>query len=239
MAKVALQLFSIKDIANERGIFSALQVAKALGYDGVELAGYKGKTVPEIKEELDRLGLEVAGAHINVQEIKNTPNIVEDLKLLGAYSICVPHYKIESLDDAIACGKAVNELAPIFKDTGIKFGYHNHATEYKEAGSKFYIDYIFEQCNMDEVFYELDTRHVAYAGFNPTVEAIKYSGKIPVLHARDFNGTDDCAVGEGVVDFKSVVKEANGVEWFVVENGNIGSNLEELRRSLIYLKENF
>ena len=46
----------------------------------------------------------------------------------------------------------------------------------------------------------------------------------------------DTAAGSGVVDFKSVDREANGIQAFVVENGNIGSNLDELRDSAAFLK---
>ena len=114
-----------------------------------------------------------------------------------------------------------------------------HESDFKEVGEKLLIDIILENCSPKNVFFELDCRHAAITNHNPIVEALRYSGRIPVLHARDTDMKKDVAVGDGVVDFPTVVKEAHGVEWLVVENGNIGSNLDELRRSAKYLKEIF
>lgn len=239
MKKIALQLYSIKDISAEKGIFEALKTAKELGYDGVEFAGFFDKSVVEIKAELDRLGLEAAGAHIGYDALaSDIDKTIADLKLLGAYSVCVPHYKFESKEDCIAARDKFEALGKKLTAAGIKFGYHNHTHEYSEIEGKQIIDYILE-ADKDAVFYELDTRHAALVHHNPVVEAIRYTGRIPVLHARDTDMTRDTAVGAGVVDFSAVVKEANCIEWFVVENENFGTNIEELRDSAKYLRENF
>lgn len=239
MKKVALQLFSIKDISTDKGIFESLKTAKELGYDGVEFAGFFDKSVEEIKQELDRLGLEVAGAHIKYDAIvADIDATIANLKLLGAYSVSIPWLTCNTKEDCIRAKENFEKLGKILATHGIKFGYHNHTAEYAEIDGRMIIDYLLD-ADKDALFYELDTRHAAISEHNPVVEAIRYSGRIPVLHARDTDMTNDTAVGDGVVDFPAVVKEANGIEWFVVENGNIGSNLEQLRKSAKYLKENF
>ena len=239
--KAALQLFSIKDISEGKGIFEALRIAKELGYEGVEFAGYFGKTPEELKSELDRLGLEVAGAHIHADGFadERIDETIKGLEILGAYSTCIPWYTIETAEQAASAGKLFDSIGKKVTAHGIKFGYHNHVKEYAEIDEKLIIDIILENSSPENLFYELDCRHAAISNHNPIVEAIRYSGRIPVLHARDTDMEKDVAVGCGVVDFPTVVKEANGVEWLVVENGNIGSNLEELRVSAEYLKEKF
>lgn len=239
--KTALQLYSIKDISESKGIFESLKTAKELDYDGVEFAGYFGKTPEELKAELDRLGLEVAGAHIRADAFLggNFDETIHGLKVLGAYCTCIPWYTIETAKQAEEAGKLFDEIGKKVTAHGIKFGYHNHESEFKEVGEKLLIDIILENCSPKNVFFELDCRHAAITNHNPIVEALRYSGRIPVLHARDTDMKKDVAVGDGVVDFPTVVKEANGVEWLVVENGNIGSNIEELRKSAEYLKANF
>ena len=51
--------------------------------------------------------------------------------------------------------------------------------------------------------------------------------------------TRDVAAGAGVVDFESLIKAAKETEYLIIENENIGKNLEELRQGCRYLKENF
>lgn len=237
MRQIALQLFSINNISKEKGLRETIRVAAELGYNSVEFAGYFGLTINEIKEELKKYNLSVAGAHIGITEFENNyEETVRGLKELGAYSACVPHAKFDTAEEWANFGKRLNTIGEKLRKDGILFGFHNHVIEFEELNGKKVIDIIFENCDPENVFFEFDTRHCAIAGVNPVSYAMKYAGRIPVLHARDTNMEKDTATGSGVVDFKSVDREANGINAFVVENGNIGSNLEELRDSAAFLK---
>ena len=237
MRQIALQLFSINNISKENGLRETLRVTAELGYNSVEFAGYFGLTIDEIKEELKKYNLSVAGAHIGISEFENNyEDTVKGLKELGAYSACVPHAKFDTAEEWANFGKRLNTIGEKLRKDGILFGFHNHVIEFEELNGKKVIDIIFENCDPENVFFEFDTRHCAIAGVNPVSYAMKYSGRIPVLHARDTDMKKDTAAGSGVVDFKSVDREANGIQAFVVENGNIGSNLEELRDSAAFLK---
>ena len=237
MRQIALQLFSINNISKEKGLRETLRVTAELGYNSVEFAGYFGLTIDEIKEELKKYNLSVAGAHIGISEFENNyEDTVKGLKELGAYSACVPHAKFDTAEEWANFGKRLNVIGEKLRKDGILFGFHNHVIEFEELNGKKVIDIIFENCDPENVFFEFDTRHCAIAGVNPVSYAMKYAGRIPVLHARDTNMEKDTATGSGVVDFKSVDREANGIQAFVVENGNIGSNLEELRDSAAFLK---
>ena len=237
MRQIALQLFSINNISKENGLRETLRVTAELGYNSVEFAGYFGLTIDEIKEELKKYNLSVAGAHIGISEFENNyEDTVKGLKELGAYSACVPHAKFDTAEEWANFGKRLNVIGEKLRKDGILFGFHNHVIEFEELNGKKVIDIIFENCDPENVFFEFDTRHCAIAGVNPVSYAMKYSGRIPVLHVRDTDMKKDTAAGSGVVDFKSVDREANGIQAFVVENGNIGSNLEELRDSAAFLK---
>lgn len=237
MRQIALQLFSINNISKEKGLRETIRVAAELGYNSVEFAGYFGLTINEIKEELKKYNLSVAGAHIGITEFENNyEETVRGLKELGAYSACIPYAKFDTAEEWANFGKRLNVIGEKLRKDGILFGFHNHIIEFEEFDGKKIIDIIFENCDPENVFFEFDTRHCAIAGVNPVSYAMKYAGRIPVLHARDTNMEKDTATGSGVVDFKSVDREANGIKAFVVENGNIGSNLDELRDSAAFLK---
>lgn len=235
--KIGLQLFSIKNISEERGLCETLKKAGQLGYDSVEFAGYFGLAVDEILRELDKNNLEVAGIHQGVDSLRNDfDETLKTAKALGAYSFCVPWFSADTIDEYKKFGKELEEYGKRFNDEGIVFGYHNHAHEFKAIDGTMPIDAILENCSGENVFFEMDTRHIVVAGQDPVEYAKKYSGRIPVLHARDNNGTADCAVGDGKVDFPNVLKNAGKINVFVVENENFGKNEDELADSVKYLK---
>ena len=46
--KIGVQLYSIHDITDEKGIKTALCAASVLGFDGVEFAGFGGLSAEEM-----------------------------------------------------------------------------------------------------------------------------------------------------------------------------------------------
>ena len=238
--KYGLQLYSIKTISQAKGLRESLKKAKEYGYDCVEFAGFFGLTADEVCEELKKNGLETAGIHYSYADIKNDPKAaVEFSKSIGAYSVCIPWINFDSAEKWVDFGKEINEYGKMFNDAGILFGFHNHVHEFEPIDGQLPIDLILENSDSKNVFFELDTRHAAIAGCDPVKYAEKYKGRIPVLHARDTDGVNDCAVGKGIVDFPGVAKAAGDIKIFVVENENFDKNEQELIDSAKYLRENF
>ncbi|MEM2794876.1 MAG: hypothetical protein QXY49_03360, partial [Thermofilaceae archaeon] len=60
--KIGLQLFSIRE-ACARDLPGTLEAVAEMGYEGVEFAGYYGRSASELRELLDKFGLEPAGTH--------------------------------------------------------------------------------------------------------------------------------------------------------------------------------
>lgn len=238
--KTGLQLYSIKDIREEKGIKETLKAASVLGFDGVEFAGWDDLTGEELKAELEKYNLVCCGAHLALSLLQERHDeFVGILKTVNAPSVCVPWMNFDNAEGWAKFGKDMNEMGKILASEGIRLGYHNHKQEYIEYDGKLAIDILLENCDPEYVFFEFDTRHTILAGQSPVGYAEKYSGRIPFLHARDTDMTHDTAVGAGVVDFEKVVKAAGNVEWMIVENENFGKNLEELRQSAKYIRENF
>ena len=236
--KIALQLFSIKDISEKEGLVAALDKAKELGYDGVEFAGLFGLTPEEVKTELDKRGLECAGFHHPLDS--NWDDAVEMAKVCNAYSVCIPWFSTDSKEEWINLGKTMNDIGKKFDGTGIYFGYHSHIHEFKTADDgKMFIDHILDNCDESNVFFEMDTRHVVVAGVRPEEYIKKMPHRVKVLHARDTNGERDVAVGSGLVDFPAVLDVIGIPEWVVVENINFGENEKELADSVTYLRNTF
>jgi sugar phosphate isomerase/epimerase len=235
--KIGVQLYSIKNISETEGLAAALKKAKELGYDCVEFAGYFGLTPDEINALLKEYKLEVAGIHQGIDGLRNDfENTLEFAKAIGAYSLCVPWYNCETVDEWIKLANELNEYGKKFREAGILFGYHNHAHEFKEIDGKRPIDIILENTNAENVFFEMDTHHVVNGGCSPVEYAKKYADRIPVIHVKENKGGNDTTIGKGDIDFPAVFKNAGKIDYYVVENENHGTNLKEIEDSAAYLK---
>ncbi len=238
--KVALQLFSLKNYMNENGLCAALDKAKELGFDGVEFAGLFGLTPLQAKEELDKRGLECAGFHEGWANLyPEMQNAIEEAKACNAFSLSLAGFWSATAVGYAEFAKQLDEVGARFKQAGIPFGYHNHPHEFETVDGVLPIDVIMENTTKGNVFFEMDTRHIVVAGYDPVDFAKKYAGRITVIHARDTDGEIDCAVGAGKVDFPGVVKYTGVPEWFVVENENFDKNEKDLADSVTYLKNTF
>ena len=67
--KLGVQLYSVRDDA-AKDIEGTLKAVKAMGYDGVELAGLYGKTPEELKALAESVGLEIISAHTGLWETR-------------------------------------------------------------------------------------------------------------------------------------------------------------------------
>ena len=88
--KFALQLYSVRTDL-ESDFKGTLRRVKELGYDGVEFAGLYGQDPKEICEYLVSLGLEPAGAHVSLAEMRaDIGKVISDYSAVGCRDITVP-----------------------------------------------------------------------------------------------------------------------------------------------------
>jgi len=257
--KIGLQMFSLmKVMQQEDGLRTALRYAAEAGYDGVEFAGFYGLSPEEIKVELDKNGLEAAGLHVGWAPVKledlenNTENVLRIAKILGLQSITVASYGGQTREDWVAFAARINRIGETFRENGIPLGYHNHRSELKplpaEPDSEKVIDIFLSMVKPENVFWELDTRHVVVARQDPVEFAKKYAGRIPIVHAHDaekLTGEDtalDCAVGYGIVDNKTCIEVSGEHKWLIVEESpaeTVEKSLSNIRMSQEYLRKHF
>src|SRR5688572_18663991 len=65
---IALQLYSVRK-ACEQDLPGVLAAVARMGYEGVEFAGYYGRTAAELRRMLDDNGLKCAGTHTGLPTI--------------------------------------------------------------------------------------------------------------------------------------------------------------------------
>ena len=65
---IALQLYSVREDC-ERDLSGTLAAVAKMGYEGVEFAGYYGRSARELRAMVDDLGLAVVGTHIGLDTL--------------------------------------------------------------------------------------------------------------------------------------------------------------------------
>ena len=220
--KVALQLYSIRwDM--EKDMDTTLKKVKEIGYDYVEFAGYYGHTAEEVKNMLDKYELECISVHQGTELfLKEGQNAIEYLKTIGARYCAIPWYNVDNLKGTEYWGKTVDEFTKVgkaLKENGIQLLYHNHDFEFNKFENKFLLDWIFETIPADILQPQIDTCWVHYAGHDPAEYILKYSGRISILHLKDFvcknlgGGPVYALIGNDGKDEKKASKEEVGFEF--------------------------
>lgn len=185
---VGIQLYGVRK-AMEADFEGTLKAVADMGYEYVEFAGYYGRSADEIKGLLDKYGLKCISVHQGLDFYDNNPDAAaEFLKSFGTKYSVIPWYGVEKLagsdawEDSVARFKRVGE---VLKAHGMKLGYHNHDFEFEKHEGKYLHDYIFEALG-DLIDPELDTCWVHYAGINPADKIREFSGRVEIVHLKDF-----------------------------------------------------
>jgi len=187
--KVGLQLYSVReDMAKDMD--ATLKQVKEMGYDYVEFAGYFGKTAYEVRELLDKHGLQCISVHQTYDVfLTNEKENIDFLKTIGAKYCAVPwmgkerHAGTERFEQT---KKEFIQVGQALKNAGIQFLYHNHDFEFETYEGKFLLDWLYESILEDLLKTQLDTCRVKYAGQDPVQYIKTYSGRAPIVHLKDF-----------------------------------------------------
>ena len=244
--KVGLQLYSIR-CEMEKDMEATLKAVKDMGYDYVEFAGYFDKSADEIRALLDKYGLEAVSVHqVPSFYWEKGQEAIDFVKKLGVKYWAIPWYDAEQLKaDWDNTTKKFAELGALLKQNGIQLCYHNHDFEFKPFDGGLLIDKLY--ASVPELNPQFDTCWVKYASYSPEEYLEKYSGKVGIIHLKDFvaskfasgpvyglideNGNNNETdkqdapefmfkpLGQGVQDFKAILEAAEkaGTEYVIVE----------------------
>lgn len=216
---IALQLWSVQD-ETEKDFFGTLEKVAEMGYDGVEFAGYYGKTADEIQVKLAELGLKAAGSHIQYEQfLTNLDEVLAFEKVLGNKNLIVPWAAFDTVEEWQLFADNMKTIAEKVAAAGFNFSYHNHNHEFEEINGQPILTWLLQEVPTLNV--ELDTYWVQFAGVDAVEYMANYAGRMKLVHLKDQkeNPIESTEIGNGVLDIASYVKQAeeNGVDWFVIE----------------------
>ena len=257
---VGIQLYGVRE-SMKADFEGTLKAIADMGYEYVEFAGYYDRTAEEIKATLDKLGLKCISVHQGLDFYNDDPDAAaEFLKTFGVKYSVIPWYKKEDLagtENWDATVARFTKVGEVLKKHGMKLGYHNHDFEFETFEGKYLHDYIFEAIPSDLIDPEFDTCWVHYAGLEPVDKIREFSGRVEVVHLKDFvckrlaggptydlidkdgkpikstredNEFEFTPLGQGRQNFAAILAacEAAGTEYVIVEQDKTYGGMTEL-----------
>lgn len=245
MEKIGLQLYSVKELSEKDFLGTIAEVAKA-GYDGVEFAGYFGISAKELKKALDANGLKACGSHLPIDALeKDLDGLIAFSHEIGSPYIICPYIGGNRVGNADAWKRTAEQFNAIGKkcvENNLLFGYHNHDFEFVKYGDKMAYDIMLEGTDPKNLFLELDTYWVHYAGMDLAGFMNKYSKRIKLLHMKDRISLEDknnTEIGKGIMDIPAIVKAGKklGAYWYIVEQEYFDiPAIRSITESLTYMR---
>lgn len=240
---IALQLYSLRALA-AKDFVATLELTAALGYAGVEFAGYGGLTSSELKDELARLGLTAVSTHVSFEQLQEnlTAELEFNREIGNTKLVCPvpPKGFTGSAENYRKFAKDMNQLGAIVSDQGFKLGYHNHSFEFEKYDGVYGLDIFYDNVDPKYVFTELDLGWTLHGGEDPAGYLEKFKGRCPLVHIKDFDaGNEQTDVGDGILDLPRVLATAKevGVEWLILETEVYGiSPIHSVKAGLANLK---
>lgn len=263
MKPVSLQLYTLRE-ASKKDFAAVLKRVAAIGYKGVEPAGFYNYTPREFRRVVEDLGMVISSTHSPWASPDVLGAVIDTCGEMGVTLVAGGWGGAEFKDmDAI---KRTAEMAAGMEETlskaGIVLTIHNHAWEFEKLDGRIKHEIFAELC--PKVKFELDTYWAANFGDNNAVEMVRrFAKRSPLLHIKDgpmirpvqvYNAATSTlelkagsrsasllAVGSGKNDIKGIIGAMDPAvtKWLVVEQDNSDTDMFEcVEKSYRYLIEN-
>ena len=239
MKHLAVQLYTVREEC-EKDFLGTLEKVAALGYEGVEFAGFYNIPSKVLKEHLERLGLKVVASHTGMELLKqDIEGVIAYNKVIGNTKIVCPWAKVENKDDLEELIKDLGSVLNILEDNGMQLLYHNHDHEFKMIDNKYILDHIFDAFD-GKLKAEIDSFWVYRAGADVTAYMESHKDILELVHLKDGTKEEILSVGSGNAPIQDIIKKAQelGAEWLVVENDTPSPDgISDITKSMEYLKK--
>jgi sugar phosphate isomerase/epimerase len=241
---ISLQLYSVRDDC-AADLAATVKAVAAMGYEGVEFAGYYNWSAADLRALLDDCGLVCSGTHIGLDALLGDAfeATVEFHTTIGCANLIVPGLADQYRDSAAAwksTGELFTRLAAQLKPYALRTGYHNHSIEFSPLNGSTGWDIFFSNSS-DDVVMQLDTGNAMHGGADPVPYVSRYPGRAITVHLKEFSSTNpDALIGEGECRWDEIFhlcESVGGTQWYVVEQETYAyPPLECVERCLANLK---
>lgn len=263
---VALQLYTVRD-ALDNDFAGTLKKVREMGYEWVELSGLKGADPQDIRRMLEDAGLRTMSSHVPFAEMsEDIDDTIRRYSAVGCQYMAIPWLPEEMRDTPQALANTIERITALGKrvsEAGMTLLYHNHDFEFKTFDGQYVLDILYDSIPAAYLQTQIDTCWVRFSGVDPAEYLLKYAGRAPLVHLKDYvqhgdadgvpyeligndktkggakAGFEFCPVGHGVQDMPPILaaSEKIGASFVIVEQDrSVGrSSLEAARLSREYL----
>ncbi len=217
--RTAIQLYTLREV--DEPLPELLARVGEAGFDGVEFAGLGDADPADITDALDDADLEVAAAHVPIDELEDDPGRAARIyHEIGCEWAVVPYLdasNFENEETATRTARRLDELAARMEGHSTSLCYHNHDHEFVDVGGKTGFDVFLAESDIE---IELDIGWAVAAGRDPLALIESLDGRAPLLHVKDTRDGEPVELGEGEVDLTACVGAARdaGTDWLVYEH---------------------
>ncbi len=233
-----IQMYSVRDLAEEKGLGEALKAVAEIGYKSVEFAGFFDNSAEDVLAMLKEYGLTVSGSHSFFDELDaDFAGTVKYHHTIGNKNYILPCAPIKTAAELADTVNKINKYQPMLAAEGIKMGFHNHYMEFlpNEDGQ---IPHDILQAETD-ISFEIDTYWAFIAGLNPSEVLEKLKARTPVIHLKDGSrNKEGCYLGGGEAPVLASRAKAIelGMDIVVESEGLKPTGREEVAMCMKFLK---
>lgn len=219
---VAVQLYSIRQEC-QRDLPGSLAAVAKMGYDGVEFAGYYGRSAQELRKMLDDLNLKAFSTHVGLKTLlgDGLEKSIEFNKTLGNPRLTVASLPAtKTIQPWYEVAKQFNEIAEKLKKHKMRVGFHNHANELGLIEGQRPWD-VFLDNTSKEVTMQMHMKHFPAHSLDIVDYIKRYRGRARLAHLNDYSpDKGSVLLGEGAIEWKKVFhafETIGGIECYIVE----------------------
>src|SRR6266567_3367508 len=181
---IGLQLYTVRD-QTEQDFAATVRRVAAMGYAGVEFAGYGNLSAQEMSALLAETGLKAASTHVALHALEQ--DFERELNYcleIGTSFLIVPWIgeAWRNANGARRLGERLNEFGRRSLEQGVTLGYHNHDFEFAPASGGTFLDHFLASTDPSLVKLELDTYWAAFAGIDPIALIRQQAERVRLIH---------------------------------------------------------
>ena len=187
---VGLQLYTVRDFL-EKDFMGTLDKIAEMGYEAVELCGLYGHTAKEVKAKCAMLGLDPISAHVTLDNMQKD-GVIASYAEIGCKYVVIPW--CDSKTDFVGADgyenfkNVIKKAAEECKKHDITLLYHNHDFEFVKVDGEYKLDIFYSELSAEVLKTEIDTCWAKVGGADPVQYVLKYTGRAPVVHLKDYIG---------------------------------------------------
>lgn len=227
-----VQTFTVRKY-QKKDIETAYLPLIRLGIKDYEIARIKfnRKNALRVKELIEKYGIRVAAIQVKPKQVfDEVEAVVEFCRITGCKNVVISMLPFECIlgseEKFYAFLARLDKQYDLYAGQGIELAYHHHNWEYISLSNrKTRMDELIERT--ERIKFVHDTYWTTKSGFSAEQQIKRFGNRLLGIHLRDLKlyqkGLNvlsrDAAVGDGVIDFVSVLSSAVkvGCGYFVIE----------------------